>query len=352
MVLHHLASELKRSGHEPVVLAPRARDSGRTTPPTDYPVHRYTTPSSKHLLARQTLLPLAWLHFKYRFEALHCHAGYPQAHVGASFKRLFHVPVVARPHGSDIAPNGRIRRHPRLEKRLGKALRDADAVIAQGDYLRDLILELGVPAGKIQVVHNGVAVDDFRETHPFPHERPYIVALGNLIHRKGFDLLLKAFARLGESDLDLLIAGDGPEREALEGLARDLEIQEQVRFLGFVDGPLKADLLGSASLMVCPSRNEPFANVILEGFSAGIPVIASAVGGNTQLVEQNERGLLFQNEDIQGLASALQNLIKDKPLQESMRRNVQRHVQQFDWKQVANKYLKVYRAVIQGDSLA
>ena len=345
MVLHHLASELKHSGHEPVVLAPRIR-GGKTGLATDYPVHRYTPPSSKRLLIRQMLLPLAWLHSRYRFGVLHCHAGYPQAYVGATFTRLFRVPMVVRPHGSDIVPGGRIRQHPRLEKRLSKGLKSAAAIIAQGSYLSGLIKELGVPAEKIHIIHNGVAVNAFRNTNPFPHGRPYIVALGNLIHRKGFDILLRAFAGLESREIDLLIAGDGPEQDALASLAHDLGINKRVRFLGFVEGQTKADLLGSARLMVCPSRNEPFANAILEGLAAGIPIIASAVGGNTQLIEHNERGLLFQSEDVTGLTAELQSLLADRPLQETMRQNIRQYIQQFDWKYVAQKYLDVYNAVI------
>lgn len=341
VVLHNLAKELKALGHEPVVLAPRVRHMHN---PADlgYPIYRYSQPSSKRFLTRQTLWYLLRLHSSTKFELLHCHAAYPPAYVGASFKRLVRVPMVVRPHGGDVVPNGRIRKHPRLERRLRGALAAADAVIAQGRYLQNVILALGVEPERVHIINNGVALTSFRNRRPFSYPRPYVLGLGNLIHRKGFDLLLRAYAGLPDCEVDLLIAGNGRVRADLERLAHELNIDDRVKFLGFIEGQNKVDLLGSARALVCPSRSEPFANVILEAFAAGIPVIASDVEGNTELIRHRQRGLLFPSEDVQALATALRTVLADEALQSSMRKAISKFIRNFDWPVIARQYLALY----------
>ncbi|MHC4140598.1 MAG: glycosyltransferase family 4 protein [Planctomycetota bacterium] len=197
MVLHHLASRLAAGGDEVIVLAPRVRGADNRVD-ADYAVRRYAKPSSKRWGVHQLLVPLSLLQLRRRFDVLHCHAGYPPAHVGRTFGKLFGVPMVVRPHGSDVVPEGRIRRNPRLETRLKRALGAADAVVAQGAYLRDLMLDLGVDEKRIHVIHNGVDLEAFARADPFGHPRPYVLCIGNLIRRKGLDVLLGAWARLAE----------------------------------------------------------------------------------------------------------------------------------------------------------
>ncbi|HLU48536.1 MAG TPA: glycosyltransferase family 4 protein, partial [Planctomycetota bacterium] len=141
------------------------------------------------------------------------------------------------------------------------------------------------------------------------------------------------------------IAGDGRERFALEALARELEIADRVRFLGHVEGERKASLYRSARFLVCPSRSEPFANVILEGLAAGLPVVASAVGGNTELVRDGEHGLLFSSEDDAELAERIARLLGDAALLERLRAAVPAFAERFDWNRVADEYLALYEEV-------
>jgi glycosyltransferase involved in cell wall biosynthesis len=341
-VLHHLATHLTDAGQKAVMLAPyiRRRDNYVDA---SYPIYRYAKPTSKRFGARQVLVHLTWLYWRHRFQVLHCHSGYPSAYVGATFKRLFGIPLVVRPHGCDVLPGDRIRRHPRLERRLRRALTAADAVIAQGHYLKEVILELGVEETRIHVIHNGVDVTAFATGTPFLHPRPYILSVGKLTPHKGFDILLRAYARLHHPPVDLLIAGRGRQQQELEALAWQLGIGERVRFVGFVTGQEKINLYRSATVFVCPSRREPFANVILEALAAGLPVVASNVGGNPELVSHEKHGLLFPTEDDQALTVTLAHLIDTPTLLTDLRQRVPGFVQQFDWPGVAQRYLALYR---------
>lgn len=342
LVLHNLVTHLAARGEEVVVMAPAMR---RPCNDQDmaYPIYRFSRPSSKRWGVRQTLVPLAWQHWHHRFQVLHCHSGYPAAYVGATFKTLFRTPLVIRPHGADILPDGNTRRHPRLARRLHRALQAADAVIAQGRFLKEVILELGVAEQRIHTIHNGVDLNLFAAGTPYPHPHPYVLGMGKLMRHKGFDVLVRAYARLPTGAPDLLLAGVGAEEPQLKNLVQELGIAQRVTFVGFVDGQTKINLFRSAQCFVCPSRREPFANVILEALAAGVPVLASAVGGNVEQIQHGVQGFLFPSDDVEALAQALQQFLENNALQARMRTAIPSWVQQFAWPSVATRYLELYQ---------
>ena len=344
-VLDQLCRQLVRVGHRPVVVAPPAREpfDDRSL---DYPVIRHRRQWSKRFGVRAILPRLLALHARHRFDLVHCHAAYPQAHVARSLRRLTGIPFVVRPHGTDVLPGETIRRSPRLESRMRRALRAADAVVAQGNSLRDVIVELGVDPGRITIINNGVDVPAFAAAEPFPHPRPYLLGLGSLVSHKGFDLLVEAYARLREPRVDLLIAGEGREQPALTGLIQRRRLGDRVRLLGAVTGERKTSLYRSAECFVCPSRREPFANVILEAFASGLPVVATNVGGNAELVRPEVNGLLCEPESPPAMAAAIERLLDEPQLVARLRAAAVPSVAGHDWPRVAECYVETYRNVV------
>jgi glycosyltransferase involved in cell wall biosynthesis len=170
--------------------------------------------------------------------------------------------------------------------------------------------------------------------------------VGKFKPHKGFDILLRAYARLHNPPVDLLMAGHGRQQPELMALAQQLGIGDRVRFVGFVIGQEKINLYRSATVFVCPSRREPFANVILEALAAGLPVVAADVGGNPELVHHDKHGLLFPAEDDQALAALLRCLVDTPALLTRLRANVPDFVQQFDWPSVTQRYLALYRTCL------
>jgi len=144
-------------------------------------------------------------------------------------------------------------------------------------------------------------------------EMPCLLVAANLVHRKGVDVLLTAAAALApRARYALWIAGDGPERGALEAAAARLGIGERVRFLGQRgDVP---DLLEACDVCVLPSRREGLGVAALEAMARGRPVVASAVGGLAEIVVAEETGLLVPPGDAAALAAALERLIGDRAL--------------------------------------
>ena len=148
---------------------------------------------------------------------------------------------------------------------------------------------------------------------------PLALALGRLHPNKGFDLLLEALA--ATRDITLWIAGDGPLRSSLERLASRLGIAGRVRFLGWRDDV--PSLLAAADLLVCPSLHEPLGNVVIEAWSAGLPVVATASDGPAALIQDGESGILVplpgsRGGGPQALADAIERVCADPALRERL----------------------------------
>ena len=344
LVLDRLAVSLRESGQRVVVLAPKMKDA-HDDADSVYDISRYCKPLSKRRGVRLILPRLIALHMQHRFDIIHCHAAYPQAYVAATFKRWFRIPFVVRPHGTDVLPGERIRSHRKVEKRMQTALSCADAIIAQGMFLKEVILGLGVDEKRVRTIHNGVDIEAFANGSRFDHPRPYILGLGNLMPHKGFDVLLRAYALLERPSVDLIIAGTGREQSKLVSLANQLGIASRVRFTGQIEGKQKVDLYRSSELFICPSRREPFANVILEAMASGLPIVAADVGGNRELVCHGEHGFLFPAGDEAALAATLSQALADPAALARFRQATARRIRDFEWSVIAQEYLRLYREI-------
>ncbi len=341
-MLHGLAESLVERGHEVTVWAPRVRGKDNRLP-TAYDLRRYTRPFSKRFAARQTLPLLLLQTWGRRPQVLHCHGAYPAGYVGVAFKRLTGVPLVIRPHGADILPGEWIAREPRLARRMRRALLAADAVVAQGEFLAGQLRTLGVSAGRLRVIQNGVRLAE-GEPAPLPEE-PRVVAMGSLTPKKGFDVLLQAFrlVRRQVPAATLTIAGEGPEEPRLVALARSLGIAAAVTLPGLVMGEAKTALLEGAWVFVSSSRREPFANANLEAMAAGRAMVASRVGGNVEMVEEGASGLLVDPEDAEGLAGAILRLLEDRKRATIMGRAAWQRARAFSWETMLGRYEALYR---------
>jgi glycosyltransferase involved in cell wall biosynthesis len=343
LLLHALAESLTERGHQVTVWAPRVRQQdNRVT--AGYRLRRYARPSSKRIGARQTLAQLLLQTWGRRLHVLHCHGAYPEGFVGAAFKRLTGTPMVIRPHGSDILPGEWIDRQPRLAARMRRGLLSADAVVAQGEALASRLGQLGVPTGRIRVIRNGVRLREGE--FPLPME-PRVLAMGSLTEKKGYDILLRAFAlvRRRVPEAQLTVAGEGPEGPQLTALARSLGIDGAVEFPGLVTGEAKAAVLAAAQVFVSSSRREPFSNATLEAMAAGRAIVATRIGGNPEMVEDEVSGLLVEPEDPEGLAKAILRLLEEVGRAERMGQAARQRAKAFSWDAMVCGYEALYREV-------
>ena len=143
-----------------------------------------------------------------------------------------------------------------------------------------------------------------------PDGEPVLLALGRLHRSKGFDVAVRALARLDGGILWL--AGDGPERAALGRLVESLGLGPRVRFLGWRDDT--AALLATADLLLCPSRHEPLGNTVIEAWAHHVPVVAAAADGPKALMAGNGAGRLVPADNPEALADAIREVLSDAVL--------------------------------------
>jgi glycosyltransferase involved in cell wall biosynthesis len=236
-----------------------------------------------------------------------------------------------------------------LKDLLRELLDEADRITAcSGSTLEDLERFYGRDFGdRASVVYNGISLAEFdRVPNPSTFKRPYILAIGRHVVQKGFDVLIRAFAQSGLADLDLVIAGDGPERQTLNNLIDELGLRGRVHLPGRADRPTVAGLFKGCEFFVLPSRQEPLGIVNLEAMAAGKPVIASRVGGVPEIVIENETGMLVSPEDPTALAHALCRLASDGELRTRMGRAGRTRADAFDWPAIAKRYVSIYGEIM------
>ena len=195
------------------------------------------------------------------------------------------------------------------------AYRRADAVVVQTEaaahwFRRRLGKRLAVT-----VIPN--PVDPGGDSLPCNVEvpRPFMLAAGRLVHQKGFDILIRAFATVAREcgQLRLALAGEGPEEQALRSLVAELRLDDRVHFLGQVRG--LRTLMRQADAFILPSRYEGFPNVLLEALASGLPVVATdCPSGPRQILRDGEFGRLVPGHDLAALAAALRRLATDADL--------------------------------------
>jgi len=216
-----------------------------------------------------------------------------------------------------FAPKSPLGGHAHLRvARLGgyydlKYYQGCDYLVGDTQSIVDYLVREGWPADRAVYLPNFVDATPGRaiSRHDFylPEGAPLLLALGRLHTNKGFDVLLKALAELPEAYL--LLAGVGPEREALEAIAVHEGVKPRVRFLGWREDI--ADLMATADLFVHPARHEPLGNVILEAWAHMKPVVSTAADGPSLLIEHGVSGLLTPLEESPALASAIRQALSD-----------------------------------------
>jgi glycosyltransferase involved in cell wall biosynthesis len=203
--------------------------------------------------------------------------------------------------------------------RYALLLHQSDLIVGVSRQVLAGPLQDGMATSRTQVIYNGIdfarldapARTDFRQSLGIAAGDLVVGTAGSLIHRKGQDVLLRALPRLAATP-HLLLAGEGPEREALTRLAASLGLSARVHFLGHVDDV--ADFYRACDIVALASRGDAFALVLAEAGYARKPVAATRVGGIAEVVADEMTGLLVPPEDADALARALQRLADDPAL--------------------------------------
>jgi glycosyltransferase involved in cell wall biosynthesis len=372
--VYQLAQEFKRQGHDVSILANRYPRRLKSLEMMDglfvkrmlftgfylpsfnsYVVLKYI---AGLLISCVNSFRLAFLLKKTMPDVVNIHFLGSQAPYATLASRLLGVRCVISLHGDDVEG---VPRRSRVDNWLfKKVLLGADYVTACSNYLLSEAKEI-VPEveGKSTAIWNGIRPEKYKNIEPYIHPRPYIFAAGRFVYKKGFDILFRAYRSLladGER-IDLILAGEGPEREKLTDLARRLGLSFAVReqdkgvaggrrppiegvyFWGRAERNEMKSLMKGCKLLVVPSRKEPFGIVALEALSAGKRVVATRVGGLTEIVQDGITGYFVEAESAEDLARGIKTALSDEL------KDVQMDLNRFSWKEASSQYLNIFRKV-------
>lgn len=304
-----------------------------------------------------------------RATLVHAH-GFKAAVVTLPVARMLGCPVLVTVHNSLLYPGKSVL----PESCFHRVLRGLDPLvtnyIAVSGALRQELEALGINPVKIVTIYNGIdagkfiktAVDSIdsikiegkggkegQEKLPFLSGFPglKVGAAGRLVFHKGFDLFIRAAARVAQryAEVYFFIAGEGPERPKLENLCAILGMRERIFFLGHVS--LMPEYLSSLDIFVQPSRSEGLSLSLLEAGAAGLPLIASAVGGIPEIIRHGETGILVPAEDVPALEKAISWLVSQPPSREKLGEKVAADIKKrFGKERMLKETERVYEEVV------
>jgi len=280
----------------------------------------------------------------HRFDAIDAHYVYPDGVAAVWLGRRFGLPAVVTARGTDV---NLIPQYAIPRRLIQGAIQGAAALIAVSAALRAVLLELGAPPEKATVLRNGVdtalfcpPVDRTATRAALGMTRPTLISVGLLIERKGHHRTIEAMTQL--PDFDLVIAGEGPERDRLTAQIARLGLGGRVRLLGARPHAELPALYGAADASVLASSREGWANVLLESMACGTPVVASDIWGNPEVVQRIEAGVITKANTPDGIAAGVRTLFAAAPARAATRA----YAEPFSWDETTAGQLAIFRRVI------
>jgi len=279
------------------------------------------------------------------FDLIDAHYFYPDGVAAAMISRDLGKPLVITARGSDVnvLPEFAL---PRAQIRW--AAGRAAGLITVCQALKDRLIDLGAPAGKISVLRNGVDLDALR---PMDREEArrrlgvegrVLLSVGNLVELKGHHLIIESLKDF--ADVTLLIAGGGPERAALEKHAEVCGVAGRVRFLGQIPHDQLAWIYSAADALVLASSSEGWANVLLEAMACGTPVVATNVSGTVEVVTSPDAGLLIDDRSAAGITDGVRRLFSALPDRSATRR----FAELFSWDETSRGQSDLFASILEG----
>jgi len=285
-----------------------------------------------------------------QLQLLHVHYAIPHASAAYMAKKILEgegrkIPVITTLHVTDITLVGRDKTYAPV---VTFSINQSDAITAVSSNLRDETYKNFPIRKNIEVIRNFVDVKRFRKK-PIdafrkviaPDNERIVTHASNFRRLKRVDDVVKIFAEINKAlPSKLLLVGDGPERPMAESLCRDLDICDDVRFVGRQEQI--EEILAISDLFLLPSDYESFGLAALEAMAAGVPVISTNAGGLPEINVQGKTGFLSQVGNIQEMAANAIHLLQDDQLLEQFKNNAKEQADTFDIANVVPQYEALY----------
>ena len=375
LVVHYLAKSFRELGHSPRVLGPagwweyRNLDFG-------YPVHRWPTLRGyfvEQIARAELMLDIAL----FGCDILHVHATYPQGYVSSKLGKGRRFPFILTPHGADIHMVPEVgyglRLNAEKDRKIRKAVGGADMLTAISASVEDSLLSAGADPDRILHIPNGVDLDRFANGKlskvevcaklGLPSDAKIILTIGRYEPRKGQEVLIKAMPRILERIEQARLVIIGKKTEALNGLITSLGLQDKVCLAGTFSPPnvllndgqdgnepdWLAECCRQSNVYVSASIDEGAEGLslaLLEGMASALPVVATDISGNKDVVVSGKNGYLVEPGNPDDLSEALIRVLSDEPKRLHMCEESQNIVSDYSWEKVAKRYIDCYRSLM------
>jgi phosphatidylinositol alpha-1,6-mannosyltransferase len=336
-----------------------------------YTVHVYPTLGG----SLNTLKRFFWYYYdlkRYGADIISAHATYPAGYTAVKLRKYTKVPVVITPHGNDIHMIPEIghglRLNPEFRDKIEYTVRNADMVTSISQSITDSLITAGCPYDKIKAVPNGIDIDRFtkeqdvniRQWLEIPDESEILLSVGRYQPRKGQDVIVRSLPYILEQHPAARLVIAGKETEALKPLINELGVDGKVILTGLIQFPVMgsdsedeydylAALYRASSVYISAGIGEGAEGLslaVLDAMAAGVPVVATNISGNRDIVEHGKNGYLVEPQNEKDIARCCNAILADRQLSHSMSLAVQEQSLVYSWKSVAKTYISVFEEVL------
>lgn len=361
-------NELQRQGHRVVVIAPEY--------PQDYAVEEDVIripsrrvlfdPEDRMMIMKQAMKKLPELR-SYDFDLIHIQTPFVAHYLGLKLARALGLPTLVTYHTFFeeylfhylwFLPRRMMRYLARRYSRL--QCNDVDTVVVPSTAMSDVLHTYGVnkpmqilPTG-IQLQEEGChqsAVNEFKQRLGIEPEQPCLVHVGRIAHEKNIEFLIRVIYRVKQSlsNLSVIIAGEGPALDAIKKLTRQLGLETNIHFVGYLDrNTTLKHCYCCADAFVFASRTETQGLVVLEAMALGIPVVSTAVMGTRDILLPG-KGCVVAEEDIDDFSDKLLELLSNELMRKRLSSEARDYVQQWTSEEMASRLAQVYQCLMDGE---
>lgn len=223
------------------------------------------------------------------------------------------------------------------EKYEKDALQWADAITVISKEAFDYYAHLGF---NVFQVPNAIDISSL-EINVDKRFSKQIIFAGRLSREKGIDSLISIAQKISD-EIHLIILGAGPEEQKIKDLVKKYK---NIHFLGYKNKKETISLIRGSDVLIQPSLQEGISSTLLEAMACNTAIIASDIGGNNELIETGINGILVETHDIDSFVQQITNLINNKQLRQLLVKNAFKTVEKYDWEQIGNLYLKIYKSI-------
>jgi glycogen(starch) synthase len=295
------------------------------------------------------------------FDVMHVH-DWLAAFSGISFKHYLKKPMVLTVHSTEVGRAQGLHSPDSFSINGIEwwAMYEADRVIVCSQSMKNEICgHFNLPLDKVDVIPNAIDATKYqtsvdrgsvRQRYGVGYGEKLILCVGRLVPQKGIEYFIRAIPHIAKRypEAKFIIVGEGWSRDILEAEARASGQNRKIQFTGFASDQEVINLMSSADVLVVPSVYEPFGIVALEGMATGVPVVASQVGGLSEVIEHDRTGLFVFPRSPESIAWGIDRVLSDPNHAKWLTENAKEKLHKaYSWEAVAMKTVDVYRKVVE-----